>query len=162
MPTASSSRPDLQRRLYVKAKAEKAWRFWGLYVHVRKVETRRAASAMAKQHDGAPGIAGVTFEAIAAAGVEPVLAPRRDARVSRPARPLRHRRVEILKDGGPRGRVLGIPPIRDRLVPGALPHILEPSFDADVRDGAYGYRPTRTAGGRPSGRGHRATHDASD
>ena len=68
-----SSRSDLQdlrRRLYVKAKAEPSWRFWGLYVHVCKMETLRAAYAMAKQNDGAPGIDGVTFEAIEAQGVE--------------------------------------------------------------------------------------------
>ena len=34
---------DLRRRLYVKAKAEPSWRFWGLYVHVCKTETLRAA-----------------------------------------------------------------------------------------------------------------------
>ena len=32
---------DLRRRLYVKAKAEPSWRFWGLYVHVCKRETLR-------------------------------------------------------------------------------------------------------------------------
>ncbi len=30
---------DLRRRLYVKAKAEPSWRFWGIYVHVCKMET---------------------------------------------------------------------------------------------------------------------------
>ena len=74
MTTASISPQDLRRRLYVKAKAEKDWRFWGLYVHVSKLETLRAAYAMAKEKDGAPGIDGVTFAAIAAAGVDPVLA----------------------------------------------------------------------------------------
>jgi RNA-directed DNA polymerase len=37
MTTAPSSLQDLQRRLYVKAKAEKDWRFWGLYGHVVKL-----------------------------------------------------------------------------------------------------------------------------
>jgi len=145
MTTAPISLQDLQRRLYVKAKAEKDWRFWGLYVHVSKLETLRAAYAVAKQNDGAPGIDGVTFEAIEAAGVEPFLAQLRDELVSRTYRPLRNRRVEILKDGGPKVRVLGIPPIRDRVVQGALKHILEPIFEADFHDGAYGYRPKRTA-----------------
>ena len=144
MTAAPISLQDLQRRLYVKAKAEKDWRFWGLYVHVSKLETLRAAYAMAKHNDGAPGIDGATFEAIEAAGVEPFLAQLRDELVSRTYRPLRNRRVEIPKDSG-KVRVLGIPAIRDRVVQGALTLILEPIFEADFHDGSYGYRPKRTA-----------------
>ena len=144
MTAAPISLQDLQRRLYVKAKAEKDWRFWGLYVHVGKLETLRAAYVVAKQNDGAPGSDGVTFEAIEAAGVEPFLAQLRDELVARTYRPLRNRRVEIPKGDG-RVRVLGIPPIRDRVVQGALTHILEPIFEADFCAGSYGYRPKRTA-----------------
>ena len=57
---------DLRRRLYVKAKAEPSWRFWGLYVHVCKRETLLEAYRLAKLNDGAPGIDGVTFEVIEA------------------------------------------------------------------------------------------------
>ena len=64
---------DLRRRIYAKAKAERSWRFWGLYVHVCKRETLRAAYALAKKNDGAPGIDGVTFAAIEARGVESFL-----------------------------------------------------------------------------------------
>ena len=46
---------DLQRRIYVKAKAEPSWRFWGLYVHVCKMETLREAYRLAKANNGAPG-----------------------------------------------------------------------------------------------------------
>ncbi len=145
MIRASISLQDLRRRLYVKAKAEKDWRFWGLYVHVSKLETLRAAYAMAKEKDGAPGIDGVTFAAIEAAGVEPFLAQLRDELVSRTYRPLRNRRVEIPKGDGKTVRVLGIPAIRDRVVQGALNHIVEPIFEADFQDGSYGYRPKRTA-----------------
>src|SRR5882757_1954086 len=69
MTKASIDLQDLRRRIYVKAKAEPSWRFWGLYVHVCKMETLRAAYEMAKRNDGAPGIDGVTFEAIEAQGV---------------------------------------------------------------------------------------------
>src|SRR5215471_1383196 len=44
MTKASIDLQDLRRRLYVKAKAETSWRFWGLYVHICKMETRREAS----------------------------------------------------------------------------------------------------------------------
>lgn len=39
---------ELRRRIYRRAKAEKQWRFWGLYVHVCKTETLRAAYQAAK------------------------------------------------------------------------------------------------------------------
>jgi len=144
MIAASISLQDLRRRIYVKAKAEKRWRFWGLYVHVCKRETLGAAYAMAKENNGAPGIDGVTFEAIEEAGVEGFLAQLRDELVTRTYRPLRNRRVEIPKAGG-KVRVLGIPAIRDRVVQGALKLIVEPIFEADFHDGSYGYRPKRTA-----------------
>jgi RNA-directed DNA polymerase len=141
---ASISLQDLRRRLYVKAKADTQWRFWGLYVHVARLETLRAAYDLAKQKDGAPGIDGVTFEAIEAAGLETFLAKLRDELVARTYRPLRNRRVAIPKDGG-KVRVLGIPAIRDWGVQGALKLILEPIFEADFHDGSYGYRPKRKA-----------------
>ena len=55
---------DLRRRIYVKAKAEPAKRFWGLCVHVFKLETLREAYRLTKSNNGAPGIDGVTFEAV--------------------------------------------------------------------------------------------------
>ena len=122
---ASISLQDLRRRLYVEAKADKQWRFWGLYVHVAKLETLRAAYGLAKRNNGAPGIDGVTFEAIEAVGLEGFLAALRDELVTRTYRPRRNRRVTIPKDGG-KVRVLGIPTIRDRVVQGALKLILEP------------------------------------
>jgi RNA-directed DNA polymerase len=83
MTTAPISLQDLRRRLYVKAKAEKDWRCWGLYVHMGKLETLRAAYEIAKKNNGAPGIDGVTFEAIEEAGVERFLVELRDALVTR-------------------------------------------------------------------------------
>ncbi len=67
---APCKRQDLKRRLYVKAKAEPTWRFWGLYIHVCKRETLWEAYQLAKENDGAPGVDGVTFQAIAAEGLE--------------------------------------------------------------------------------------------
>ena len=136
---------DLRRRLYDKAKAEPAWRFWGLYVHVCKTDTLREAYALAKKNNGAPGIDGVTFEAIEAGGVEAFLGQLRDELLARTYRPMRNRRKEIPKDGGRRVRVLGIPAIRDRVAQGALKLLLEPIFEADFQPGSFGYRPGRTA-----------------
>ena len=135
---------DLRRQLYAKAKAEGSWRGWGLYIHVCKRETLRAAYAMAKQNDGAPGIDGVTFAAIEAQGVEVFLGQIRHELIARTYVPLRCRRVAIPKDVG-KVRVLSIPAIRDRVVQGALQLILEPIFEADFQPGSYGYRLQRTA-----------------
>lgn len=134
---------DLRRRLYVKAKAEPSWCFWGLYVPVCKPQTLQEAYRLAKENNGAPGIDGVTFEAIEAEGVEGFLAGLREELVQRTYRPLRVRKVEIPKERGV--RVLSIPAIRDRVVQGALKLILEPIFEADFQPGSYAYRPQRSA-----------------
>ena len=144
MTKASIDLQDLRRRIYVKAKAETSWKFWGLYVHVCKLETLREAYALAKKNDGAPGSDGVTFEAIEAQGVEAFLGQIADELVGRAYVPLPARRQEIPKDGG-KVRVLSIPAIRDRVVQGALKLILEPIFEADFQPGSFGYRPKRTA-----------------
>jgi RNA-directed DNA polymerase len=83
---------DLRRSLYVKAKAEPAWRFWGLYVHVCKMETLHEAYQMAKSNDGAPGIDGVTFGAIEAGGREGFLKQIREELVTHTYRPMRGRK----------------------------------------------------------------------
>ena len=69
MTKAPINLQDLRRRIYVKAKAEPSWRFWGLYVHMCKTETLREAYRLAKENNGAPGIDGVSFEAIEERGV---------------------------------------------------------------------------------------------
>jgi len=144
MTKALISLQDLRRSLYVKAKAEPSWRFWGLYVHVCRRETLYEAYRMAKENDGAPGIDGVTFEAIEESGVEDFLRQIMDELITSTYRPMRARKKEIPKDGG-KVRVLSIPAIRDRVVQGALKLILEPIFEADFQSGSYGYRPKRTA-----------------
>ena len=135
---------ELRRKIYFKAKAEETWRFWGLYVHVCKQETLCEAYRLAKLNEGAPGIDGITFEAIEESGVERFLQDLRDELLSETYRPQQNWRKEIPKDDG-KFRVLGIPCIRDRVVQGALKLILEPIFEADFQDGSYGYRPRRQA-----------------
>jgi RNA-directed DNA polymerase len=144
MTKTSINLQDLRRRIYVKAKAETSWRFWGLYVHVCKMETLREAYTLAKKNDGAPGVDGVTFEAIEEKGVDAFLGQIQDELVRREYVPLPARRQEIPKDGG-KVRVLSIPAIRDRVVQGALKLVLEPIFEADFQPGSFGYRPKRTA-----------------
>jgi len=144
MTKTSISLQDLKRRIYAKAKADKTWRFWGLYAHVCKRETLKEAYRMAKRNNGAPGIDGLTFEAIEAQGPEAFLDGIRKELTQGKYKPMRNRRKEIPKGNG-KMRVLGIPTIRDRVVQGALKLILEPIFEADFQEGSYGYRPKRRA-----------------
>src|ERR1700687_3889376 len=106
---------DLRRSLYVKAKAEPTWRFWGLYVHVCKRETLYEAYRMAKENDGAPGIDGVTFEAIEESGVEDFLRQIMDELITSTYRPMRARKKEIPKDWG-KVRVRSVAAIRGGVV----------------------------------------------
>lgn len=135
---------NLRRRIYIKAKAEPAWRFWGLYAHVCKMETLQMAYQLAKQNNGAPGIDGVTFEAIEQAGKEGFLQQLRQELVNSAYHPTRNRKKVIPKSDG-KTRTLGIPTIRDRVVQGAVKLILEPIFESDFQSGSYGYRPKRSA-----------------
>jgi len=144
MTKSPISLQDLRRRIYVKAKAEPTWRFWGLYVHVCKLETLQEAYQMAKSNHGAAGIDGITFDVIEESGVESFLNQIQDELVHHTYQPMPVRKKEIPKDGGNQVRVLSIPTIRDRVVQGALKLILEPIFEADFQSGSYGYRPKRT------------------
>jgi RNA-directed DNA polymerase len=135
---------SLQRKLYCKAKAEPAFRFYVLYDKICREDILRHAYAQARANAGAPGVDGMTFEQIEAAGLEVWLAGLREELVSKTYRPDPVRRVTIPKPGGGE-RPLGIPTIRDRVVQTAAKLVLEPIFEADFEDSAYGYRPRRSA-----------------
>lgn len=140
----SISLQDLRRKIYLKAKSDKTSRFWGLYVHVCKMETLHESYRMAKRNNGAPGIDGVTFKIVDEGGLEDFLKQIRTELISGTYKPSRNRRKEIPK-GNDKVRVLGIPSIKDRVVQGALKLILEAIFEADFQEGSFGYRPKRTA-----------------
>lgn len=135
---------ELRRRIYRKAKAEKQWRFWGLYGHVCKLETLRAAYQAAKANDGTSGIDGESFSSIEARGVEKFLNEIAQELLAGTYKPSKNRRVEIPKGNG-QTRTLGIPTIKDRVVQGAVKLILEAIFEADFHKSSFGYRPKRTA-----------------
>jgi RNA-directed DNA polymerase len=58
-------------------------------------------------------------------------------------RPQPVRRAWIDKPGSREKRPLGIPAVRDRIVQGALRHVLEPIFETDFAGHSYGFRPGR-------------------
>src|ERR1700733_4069086 len=135
---------SLQRKLYCKAKAEPAFRFYILYDKICREDILLRAYTLARANAGAPGVDGMTFGQIEAASVDAWLAGLHEDLVSKNYRPDPVRRVMIPKPGGGE-RPLGIPTIRDRVVQAAAKIVLEPIFEADFEDGAYGYRPRRSA-----------------
>src|SRR3954463_7857849 len=135
---------SLQRKLYRKAKAEPAFRFYVLSDKICREDVLLHAYVLARANPGAPGVDGATFEQIEASGVGAWLAALREELVSKTYRPDPVRRVMIPKPGGGE-RPLGIPTIRDRVIQTAAKIVLEPVFEADFEDSAYGYRPRRSA-----------------
>lgn len=135
---------ELQRKLYLKAKQEPTYRFYSLYDKVHRDDILSHAYRLAKTNGGAAGVDERSFEDIEEYGVERFLAELRQELQERSYRPDPVLRVLIPKrDGGE--RPLGIPTIKDRVVQTAVKLVLEPIFEADFTDNAYGYRPQRSA-----------------
>jgi RNA-directed DNA polymerase len=105
---------------------------------------RNLLSSYAKVADnkGAPGVDHVTVEAF---GND------REANVAKLMRALRDgiyqpqaiRRTFIPKPGSTEQRPLGIPTVGDRVVQGAVRHVVEPIFEKEFADHSYGFRPGR-------------------
>src|SRR5471030_1903063 len=127
----------LQRKLYRKAKAEPAFRFYVLCDKIYREDILRHAYAVARANAGASGVDGVSFAQIEASGLEAWLAALREELVSKTYRPDPVRRVMIPKPNGGE-RPLGIPTIRDRVVQTAAKLVLEPIFEADFEDNEIG------------------------
>jgi RNA-directed DNA polymerase len=135
---------ELQRKLYLKAKQEPTYRFYALYDKVYRQDILVHAYRLAKANGGAPGVDGVRFEDIESYGERRFLAELRQELQERRYRPEPVLRVMIPKPNGGE-RPLGIPTIKDRVVQTAVKLVLEPIFEADFTDNAYGYRPRRSA-----------------
>ena len=58
-------------------------------------------------------------------------------------RPQAVKRVNIPKPGTKETRPLGIPTVRDRVMQGALRHVLEPILEREFHEHSYGFRPHR-------------------
>jgi RNA-directed DNA polymerase len=134
----------LQRKLYGKAKTEPSFRFYLLYDKVWRADILHHAYDLARANGGAPGVDGMTFERIEAAGLEDWLTRLGEELRAKTYRCQPVRRVMIPKPGGGE-RPLGIPTIQDRVVQTAAKLVLEPIFEADMDPAAYGYRPGRSA-----------------
>ncbi len=135
---------QLQRKLYVAAEQQPERRFHQLYDKIYRADILRHAYALARSNAGAAGVDGETFEDIESAGLEEWLNGLRKELHDKTYKPSPVRRVMIAKVGGGE-RPLGIPTLRDRVAQTAAKLMLEPIFEADFEQSAYGYRPGRSA-----------------
>ena len=110
MRKAPISLQDLRRRIYRKAKSAKSHRFWGLFVHVTKMETLEEAYRAAKRNGGAPGVDGQTFSDIEQTGRTDFLEAIREDLITGRYKPMSNRRVDIPKGNG-KVRTLQIPTV---------------------------------------------------
>lgn len=134
----------LQRGLYRAAKSNGARKFYSLYDKVCRPDVLWQAWEEVKTNRGAPGVDGLSIEAVVASGEMAFVAELGRQLKERTYRPMPVRRVLIPKPKGGQ-RVLGIPSLADRVVQTAARVVLEPIFEADFRDCSYGYRPRRGA-----------------
>src|SRR5919206_5011100 len=104
---------SLQRKLYRKAKAEPAFRFYLLYDKIHRADILRHAYALARSNGGAPGVDGVSFAMIEAAGLEEWLARLQEGLVRKTYRPEPVRRGVIPQPRGG-GRAPRVPIILGR------------------------------------------------
>jgi len=144
LPTGKTKLEELQGKLYVKAKTEPTFRFYALYDKIHRWDVLTEALKQSKAKRGAAGVDGQTFDKIEEYGEERWLKELQADLQGKTYQPQPVRRVLIPKPGGGE-RPLGIPTIRDRVAQSAAKLILEPIFEADLSDDAYGYRPKRSA-----------------
>ena len=136
---------ELRWKLGHKAKQEPKFRFYALYDRIYRDDVLTAAWWLVLEHNGAPGVDGMTCQDIIdGPGATTFL-----ARVARGAahqtyRPQPVKRVYIPKPDG-RQRPLGIPTVKDRIVQTAVLLVIEPIFEADFLDSSYGFRPGKNA-----------------
>lgn len=135
----------LQRKLYIKAKQEPAYRFYALYDKVHRADILVFAWRLVKANKGSPGIDGINFEAIEnGEGVMAFLSKIQQELQDKTYRASPVKRVMIPKADGSM-RPLGIPTIRDRVVQMALKLVIEPIFEAGFCEHSYGFRPRKSA-----------------
>ncbi len=136
----------LQWTLYRCAKQEPERRFHALYGHVHRMDVLWRAWSSVCANRGAPGVDGLSVDAVAASGVEVFLQDLSQRLRTHTYRPSALRRVMIPKPGRPNeSRPLSIPTVADRVVMTAAKLVLEPVFEAQFTDASYGFRPKRSA-----------------
>jgi len=131
-----------ERMLTALEQGVKGNRWFSLIDKVYSEKNLLAALTKVSANGGAPGVDHVTveqFEHEWNTNLERLSEQLRTATY----RPQAVRRVQIPKPGSHETRPLGIPTVRDRVVQGAVRHVLEPIFEKEFAEHSYGFRPRR-------------------
>lgn len=134
----------LQEAVHAKAKTAPPYRFDAPYDKMYRSDVLVHAYRCGRANDGTAGVDGQTFEDIQAYSPAKWLDEWAEELRTKTDRPPAVRRVYIPKPDGAR-RPLGIPTIKDRVVPTAALLVLEPIVEADVPPEQYAYRPGKSA-----------------
>lgn len=134
----------LQRKLYLKAKQSKTFKFYVLYDKISLDYFIQEAYRRVKANGGAPGVDQVTFDKIEEAGLASFLTNIQDELINKTYKAQAVRRVYIPKANG-KLRPLGIPTIKDRVVQMSAKMVIEPISEADFTDSSFGFRPKKSA-----------------
>jgi len=116
--------------------------WYSLVDKVWKRENLGAAFTKVAANKGAPGVDHVTIE-VYQQNLDRRLSALTKTLQEGTYRPQRIRRVEIDKPGTNEKRPLGIPTVQDRMVQGAIRHVVEPIFEQQFAEQSYGFRPER-------------------
>ena len=130
-----------ERMLSALANGVKGGKWFSLMDKTVRPETLMAAWQKVASNGGAAGVDRQGIDRFGARS-EVYLSELAQALRERRYEPLPVRRVDIPKGDG-KTRPLGIPTVKDRIVQTALKFVLEPIFEAQFRNGSYGFRPGR-------------------
>jgi len=134
----------LQRKLYLKARQDKTFKFYVLCDKIRLEYFLWEAYRRVKANGGAPGVDGINFDRTEKSGLPEFIDEIKEDLVNKTYKAQAVRRVYIPKANG-KLRPLGIPTIRDRVMQMSCKMVIEPVFEADFGENSFGFRPKKSA-----------------